>query len=110
MTDDQQSPLLAADPFTKEITDDSRGRLETIRRSLKGYGVEFTYEASNTLHDRQIVTDTGWEISLGRGLDIYKRPEDFLAVGATDFALRPCYQTTIHFHRLGNGQAVGRTA
>jgi hypothetical protein len=95
---------------TKVITDDSRGRLETIRRSLKGYNVDFTYEASSTMHDRQIVTDMGWEISLGRGLDIYKCPEDFLAVGATDFALRPCYQTTILFHRLGNALAVGKTA
>lgn len=88
---------------TKEITDESRGRLETILRSLKGYNIEFSYTASNTLHDRQIITDTGWEISLGRGLDIYQRPNNYLAVGATDFALRPCFQTTIIYHRLGKG-------
>jgi len=95
---------------TKEITDESRGRLESIRRSLKGYDIDFTYSASGTLHDRQIISNTGWEISLGRGLDIYKRPDDYCAVGATDFALRPCYQTTIIFHRLGNGDALKKTA
>lgn len=86
---------------TKEVTDDSRGRLETIKRSLAAYKVEFTYGVLPTLHDRQIMTDTGWEINLGRGLDLYKKPDDWLSVGATDFALRPCYQTTIIFHRLG---------
>ena len=95
---------------TKELSDDSRGRLETIKRSLSGYGVEFSYSASGTLHDRQIVTDTGWEVSLGRGLDIYKKPDNWLAVGATDFALRPCYQTTIIFHRLGNRNAMKASA
>jgi hypothetical protein len=95
---------------TKEVTDESRGRLETIKRSLAGYNVEFVYDVSPTLHDRQIVTDTGWEISLGRGLDLYKRPDDWLSVGATDFALRPCYQTTIIFHRLGNQACTTRQA
>jgi hypothetical protein len=96
--------------ITKEITDESRGRLETIKRSLKGYNIEFTFSVSEKLHDRQIITDAGWEISLGRGLDIYKRPEDWLAVGATDFALRPCYQTTIIFHQLGKSQAKPKAA
>lgn len=96
--------------ITKEIPDESRGRLETIKRSLKSYNIEFAYLSSNTLHDRQIVTDHGWEISLGRGLDIYKRPDDWLSVGATDFALRPCYQTTIIFHRLGTGQTRKKSA
>lgn len=95
---------------TKELTDESRGRLETVKRSLAGYNVDLLYTNSSSLHDRQITTDTGWEISLGRGLDIYKKPDDWLAVGATDFALRPCYQTIIIFHRLGNAQSNKRSA
>ncbi|MEI6862056.1 MAG: MIT C-terminal domain-containing protein [Verrucomicrobiota bacterium] len=97
--------------LTKEITDDSRGGLETIRLSLKGHNVDFSYAASAKLHDRRISTDTGWEINLGRGLDFYKAPNDWLAVGATDFALRPCFQTTIIFHRLGQqAQAMKNSA
>ena len=95
---------------TKELTDESRGRLETIKRSLVAYNVDLVYTNSDTLHDRQISTDTGWEISLGRGLDIYKRPDDWLAIGATDFALRPCFQTTILFHRLGQSCAAKQAA
>lgn len=84
--------------------------METIKRSLVSYNVDLVYANSDTLHDRQISTDTGWEISLGRGLDIYKRPDDWLAIGATDFALRPCFQTTIIFHRLGQSCAAKQAA
>jgi len=35
-------------------------------------GVEFTYDFKAD-HDRLIRTDTGWTITLGRGLDIYER-------------------------------------
>ncbi|WP_165784928.1 MIT C-terminal domain-containing protein [Bifidobacterium parmae] len=35
-------------------------------------GIVFTYEFSDTGHDRSIVADTGWRVILGRGLDIYQ--------------------------------------
>lgn len=35
-------------------------------------GIEFTYDFKAD-HDRLICTDTGWTITLGRGLDIYER-------------------------------------
>ena len=35
-------------------------------------GIEFTYDF-NADHDRFIHTDTGWTITLGRGLDIYEK-------------------------------------
>ena len=35
-------------------------------------GIEFTYDFKAD-HDRLIRTDTGWTISLGRGLDIYEK-------------------------------------
>ncbi len=85
--------------ITGDITDESRGRLESILLSLKGFGIVFTYSSSRTLHDRKIITDTGWEICLGRGLDIYRKPDDYCSVGATDFSLRPCYPTYISYHK-----------
>ena len=39
---------------------------------LASYGIEFTYDFKAD-HDRTIKTDTGWLITLGRGLDIYER-------------------------------------
>ena len=35
-------------------------------------GIEFTYDFKAD-HDRMIQTDTGWTITLGRGLDIYEK-------------------------------------
>ena len=35
-------------------------------------GIEFTYDFKAN-HDRLIQTDTGWSITLGRGLDIFEK-------------------------------------
>lgn len=43
-----------------------------IADELMPLGIEFTYDFKAD-HDRQIRTDTGWTITLGRGLDIYEK-------------------------------------
>ncbi len=47
---------------------------QKIQESVASGGIEFTWEfdATKTLHARSIVTDTGWKISLDRGLDIFQ--------------------------------------
>ena len=47
---------------------------EQIQLSCQPAGVTFTWEfdTTETIHARHIVTDTGWKISLDRGLDIYQ--------------------------------------
>ena len=47
--------------------------LEQIKTACKTEGITFswTYRPKAELHDRSIVTDTGWRIVLGRGLDIF---------------------------------------
>jgi len=41
----------------------------------EGSGVDFTwaFDETGTAHARHIVTDTGWKISLDRGLDIFQQ-------------------------------------
>ncbi len=46
-----------------------------------GYGIEFDY-AFRDFHDRFIKTDTGWNISLGSGLDIYEKAENYTLAAA----------------------------
>jgi ATP-dependent Lon protease len=41
--------------------------------SLAGIDINFTYEFSDTQHDRSIKMDNGWKIILGRGLDIWQK-------------------------------------
>lgn len=45
-----------------------------MKESLARYGLIFTweYDTARTIHARHIETDTGWKISLDRGLDVYQ--------------------------------------
>jgi ATP-dependent Lon protease len=51
-----------------------RENLDAIVTACEGSGVEFswTFDGTGTAHARHIVTDTGWKISLDRGLDIFQ--------------------------------------
>ncbi|MGM0427890.1 MAG: MIT C-terminal domain-containing protein, partial [Thermodesulfobacteriota bacterium] len=53
----------------------------------------------NSLHDRWIETDTGWRIILGRGLDIFQKPEDRFTLGVFDQTKRKCKATTVTYLR-----------
>jgi ATP-dependent Lon protease len=52
-----------------------RSYLTAIEGACSGAGMVFTWEfdSTGTLHARHIVTDTGWKISLDRGLDVFQR-------------------------------------
>ncbi|MBN0712419.1 ATP-dependent Lon protease, partial [Pseudomonas aeruginosa] len=51
--------------------------LQKIADACAGVGIQFSwaYDTTGTKHDRDITTDTGWKIILGRGLDIFQRFE-----------------------------------
>jgi len=51
-----------------------REHLDAMVAACAGSGVDFTwaYDGSGTAHARHIITDTGWKISLDRGLDIFQ--------------------------------------
>ena len=53
-------------------------RLLQLQDSIENSGVKFTFEFNQAMsfHARSIETDTGWKISLDRGLDIFQ-PYDF---------------------------------
>ena len=70
-------------------------KLNELKTSLAGRRVNLVIEFSDTLHDRQVVFDSGWVIKIGRGLDIYKAPEGKMALGAFDLKLRKCLETTV---------------
>lgn len=50
--------------------------LEQLKSIFAQLGIDFTFEFSDTLHDRSITTDTGWLILPGRGLDIFQKFDD----------------------------------
>ena len=70
-------------------------KLSELKSSLAGRKIALAVEYSDTLHDRQVVFDSGWVVKIGRGLDIYRPPEGKLALGAFDLKLRKCLETTV---------------
>lgn len=56
---------------TDERIPDSIDAFDEIKESVADIGIDLTYEFRD-IHDRKISTDTGWDIILGRGLDIYE--------------------------------------
>ncbi len=66
-----------------------------LQESLQEHGIEFTWKFSDVIHDREIRLDNGWLIKIGRGFDIYQKPESWFMVGANDHDLRPCLETKV---------------
>jgi ATP-dependent Lon protease len=73
----------AADEVTvKLVTSENKEGEEKLRKQLELLvkikqgatvgGINFDVSFDDTIHDRSIVTDTGWKILLGRGLDIFQ--------------------------------------
>ena len=45
---------------------------EQLQQSWGQFGIVIDWSIVDNFHDRSIVTDTGWVINLGRGLDVYE--------------------------------------
>jgi ATP-dependent Lon protease len=75
--------------------DEATTKLLTIADSLKQFDVTLEIKENSNLHDREIRLSNGWTIKIGRGFDIYQRPDDWLQVGANDLDLRPCLETNV---------------
>lgn len=58
---------------TEELAQKQAGFLEDVAAAAPTEGIRFSWETAPDLHDRSIVTDDGWKIALGRGLDIFER-------------------------------------
>ena len=70
-------------------------KLSTIAESLKQFDATLEVRENPTLHDREVRLSNGWSIKIGRGFDIYQRPDDWLHIGANDLGLRPCLETNV---------------
>lgn len=79
----------------QEEKDEAVPKLNSIVDSLKQYDIELEIEESSTLHDRSVQLSNGWMIKIGRGLDLYLKPDDWLQIGANDLDLRQCRETNV---------------
>ncbi len=80
--------------------EDAITKLSTIAESLKQFDASLEVRENATLHDREVRLSNGWNIKIGRGFDIYQRPDDWLHIGANDLGLRPCLETNVDIVRF----------
>ncbi|MDE6768493.1 MAG: BREX system Lon protease-like protein BrxL [Muribaculaceae bacterium] len=72
-------------------------RLDDIKDDMATYGIDFDY-SFREFHDRQITTDDGWSISLGRGLDIYDKYSAY-SIASAKQERRKCKEFRIIYMR-----------
>jgi ATP-dependent Lon protease len=75
--------------------DEALAKLYTIADSLKQSDTTLVIQENGALHDREVRLSNGWSVKIGRGFDIYQKPDDWLQIGANDLALRPCLETNV---------------
>ena len=77
-----------------------KDKLNELKKGLSRDHIEFNYVLESNLHDRWIETNTGWRIILGRGLDIFQKPDDKFTLGFMDQTKRKCKATIITYNRV----------
>ena len=89
--------------FTNEEEDkipDLIDKLDDIKDDLASYGIEFTYKFRD-FHDRCIKTDTGWTITLGRGIDMFEKYSPY-SIASSKQDMRKCKEFTATFMKTKN--------
>ncbi|MCG7871839.1 MAG: BREX system Lon protease-like protein BrxL [Candidatus Thiodiazotropha lotti] len=85
--------------------DQQRENLDKIRDACEAVGIDFewNFDQSGAIHARHIVTDTGWKISLDRGLDIFQHYEmnEAFAFANRMQQYRPCKAFEVTYLRQG---------
>ena len=75
-------------------------KLDDIKDDLTNYGIEFDYKLRD-FHDRCIKTDTGWTITLGRGLDMFEKFSPF-SIEALRQDKRKCKEFMVTYMKTKN--------
>jgi len=78
---------------------------EQVRDAFEGTDlkIEFEYPDASSQHDRSVETDTGWKVTLGRGLDIFQVYEWKNALGLETNVqeMRACKAFEVTYLRVG---------
>ena len=90
--------ITAADSQYQEK--EAESKLNELKENLEKNNIQLNYSFDPDQHDRWIETDTGWRIILGRGLDIFQRPEGKFSLGFMDLTKRKCKVTTITYTKI----------
>lgn len=84
---------------SEDHMEDSITNFQELQESVAEIGINLTYEFQD-LHDRSLVSENGWKINLGRGLDIFDRVEGKWNVADVTQERRKCKNCEITFLRV----------
>ena len=70
-------------------------KLDDIKDDLASYGIDLEYKLRD-FHDRCIKTDTGWTITLGRGLDMFEKYNTY-SIASSRQDMRKCKEFMVTF-------------
>lgn len=79
----------------EEAVIENKKRLRELAIELNEIGISFTFEINGDKHDRCVIPNNGWYISLGRGLDLFNKAEN-------RYSERTCRETDIAIDRIEN--------
>ena len=88
----------------RDYFEDQDLRLSRIKDSaaLIGIDFEYSYDGTDTIHDRNISLNNGWKIILGRGLDIFQVFDtDMLSFASRVQEIRRCKAFEITYVKDG---------
>lgn len=85
---------------SKEEKAQLSSKFEEMKNNLLQDKIIFTYSFDPSIHDRSIESDNGWRINIGRGLDIFQKPEGKYSLGFVDQTKRSCKATTINYIKI----------
>lgn len=80
-----------------EMLKSSAESLNEIAESVFDLGIKMTFEFNPNQHDRFIQSDNGWKIILGRGLDLFLKPEGRFNIADLYQEKRRCRATEITY-------------
>lgn len=82
-----------------EFNSQSKEYFDEVVDSVSDLGINLSYRFEEH-HDRYIEADNGWKIVLGRGLDIFQKPEGRFSIGDIDQTKRKCKSCEITYLRI----------
>lgn len=98
--DDQEVNIHLVTNNVEEYLQDALQSFKEMADSLEESGIYLTYEFDGSLHDRSIVTDTGWKVVLGRGLDIFQKSRGRFDISEFDQEKRLCKACEITYLKV----------
>ncbi len=70
-------------------------KLDLLSQSLLEADVKLEIEFDEKIHDRQVTFSNGWVVKIGRGLDMFQKPENFYAIGNFSQEQKKCLETIV---------------